>query len=111
MYPSVVDPLKITGVILFFLIFGALFSDLVNASTLNATDGAGGTEFKPLFDFLSGAATGYLGRSIAIIGGLIGLGLGAIMGKGIPALVGVILAIFGVLGPSLINTIFTAALI
>lgn len=70
-----------------------------------------GTEFQGVYDFVYGAATGYLGRSIAIIGGLIGMGFGAASGKVLPAVVGVMLAIFGALGPTIINSIFSSALI
>ncbi len=70
-----------------------------------------GLEFKAVYDFVNQAATGYLGRSISIVGGLIGLGVGAAMGKALPAITGVILAIFGSLGPKIIDTIFSTALI
>lgn len=68
-----------------------------------------GTEFSTLYTFVSEAATGYLGRSIAIVGGLIGLGMGAATGKALPAAIGVILAIFGAMGPTIIDGIFHTA--
>lgn len=67
-----------------------------------------GTEFQAVYDFVYDAATGYLGRAIAIVGGLIGLGAGAASGKALPAIVGVVLAMFGALGPAIINSIFGA---
>lgn len=67
-----------------------------------------GTEFEAVYKFVFEAATGYLGRAIAITGGLIGLGVGAATGKALPAIVGVVLAMFGALGPSIINSIFGA---
>jgi len=70
-----------------------------------------GVEFQGVYDFVYNAATGYLGRAIAIIGGLIGMGYGAASGKVLPAVVGVMLAIFGALGPTIINSIFSGALI
>lgn len=70
-----------------------------------------GAAFKAVYDFIYGAATGYLGRSIAIVGGLIGLGIGAGTGKALPAAIGIILAIFGSLGPSIVNTLFATATI
>ena len=70
-----------------------------------------GTDFKELYDFFYEAATGYLGRAIAIIGGLMGLGVGAATGKPIPALMGIVLAIFGTVGPTLINNLFNTATI
>ena len=38
-----------------------------------------------------------------------GLGVGAATGKPIPALMGVVLAVFGTLGPTLINNLFSSA--
>jgi len=70
-----------------------------------------GTDFQALYDFIYNAATGYLGRAIALVGGLIGLAFGAINGKIILALSGILLAVFGVLGPTIINTIFASAVI
>lgn len=70
-----------------------------------------GTDFKVLYDFFYEAATGYLGRAIAIVGGLMGLGVGAATGKPVPALMGIVLAIFGTVGPALINNLFNTATI
>lgn len=81
------------------------------ASTVGAGGGNGGAEFKAFYEFIYDAATGYLGRSIAIVGGLIGLGIGAGSGKALPAIIGVFLALFGVLGPTIINSLFTSAVI
>jgi len=98
-----------------FIKLGALvlifFAPTVFASTIGNSGGTGGTEFQAFYDFVFAAATGYLGRSIAIVGGLIGLGIGAATGKGIPALIGIFLAIFGVLGPTIVNALFTSATI
>ncbi len=88
----------------------AVFPTLAMASTLGV-GGTGGTEFEAFYNFIYGAATGYLGRSIAIVGGLIGLGMGAGMGKALPAIMGVFLAIFGVLGPTIVNALFTSTII
>jgi conjugal transfer pilus assembly protein TraA len=70
-----------------------------------------GDKFKDVYNFVYEAATGYLGRAIAITGGLIGLGAGASMGKALPAISGVVLAVFGALGPSIINSVFSSAII
>ncbi len=70
-----------------------------------------GTQFKAFYDFIYGAATGYLGRGIAIAGGLIMLGVAAGTGKATIAILGVVLAIFGALGPTIINSIFASAII
>lgn len=81
---------------------------VIPATAVAATTG---TDFQDLYDFFYEAATGYLGRAIAIIGGLMGLGVGAATGKPIPALMGIVLAIFGTLGPTLINNLFSSATI
>ncbi|MDD5394852.1 MAG: hypothetical protein PHE17_17680 [Thiothrix sp.] len=71
--------------------------------------GTSGTEFKAFYDFVYGAATGYLGRGLAITGGLIMLGVAAGTGKATIAILGVVLAIFGSIGPTIINAIFASA--
>lgn len=93
------------------LIVAALGAEAAMAATLSTGGGTGGTEFQAFYTFVISAATGFLGRSIAIVGGLIGLGIGAVTGKGLPALIGVFLAVFGVLGPTIINALFTSAII
>ena len=70
-----------------------------------------GVEFQSAYQFFYDAATGYLGRGIAIVGGLIGLGYGAAKGSPLPAVLGVILAVFGALGPNIIDAIFGSAVV
>ena len=70
-----------------------------------------GAEFQSAYQFFYDAATGYLGRGIAIVGGLIGLGVGAARGSALPAILGVILAVFGALGPTIIDAIFGSAVV
>ncbi|MBF0208377.1 MAG: conjugal transfer protein TraB [Oligoflexia bacterium] len=77
---------------------------IVHASTT-------GAQFKELHDFVTEAASGYLGKAIAIIGGLVGLGLGAATGKAMPAITGVVLATFGTIGPKVIDQVFAGAII
>lgn len=88
----------------------ALMPEIALAAALGS-GGTGGAEFRAFYDFIYAAATGYLGRSIAIVGGLIGLGIGAGTGKALPAVIGVFLAIFGVLGPTIVTALFTSATI
>lgn len=92
----------------FYGFFIFLFFFLIPAAAIAATTGA---DFQDLYDFFYEAATGYLGRAIAIVGGLMGLGVGAATGKPIPALMGIVLAVFGTLGPTLINNLFSSATI
>jgi hypothetical protein len=83
---------------------------LVVLPELSSASTTGG-EFQVAYDFFNNAATGYLGRGIAIVGGIIGLGLGAAKGSALPAIIGVILAIFGALGPGIVDAIFNSAII
>ncbi len=85
--------------------------ELALAAAFGTGGGTGGAEFERFYNFILGAATGYLGRSIAIVGGLIGLGIGAGSGKAMPALIGMFLAVFGVLGPTIVDAMFTSATI
>ncbi len=70
-----------------------------------------GTEFQDLYNFVNNAATGYLGRALAITGGLFGLGVGAATGRAMLAALGIVLAIFGALGPTIVDAIFGAGAI
>lgn len=63
------------------------------------------------YDFVLAAAKGKFARSICIVGGLVGLMMGAGSGKPILALTGVVLAAFGFLAPTLIDAVFGGALI
>ena len=77
----------------------------------SAMAGTTGEVFLAVYEFVNDAALGYLGRAIAIAGGLIGLGVGAATGKPIAAIMGIVLAVFGALGPVVIDTIFASAVI
>ena len=70
-----------------------------------------GTEFQAFYDFIYDAATGYLGRGLAITGGVFGLAYGIGKGSPLPAVLGIVLAIFGMLGPTIVNALFNSATI
>ena len=70
-----------------------------------------GTEFQAFYDFIYDAATGYLGRGLAITGGVFGLAYGIGKGSPLPAVLGIVLAIFGMLGPTIVNALFSSATI
>ncbi|GAB4362254.1 MAG: conjugal transfer protein TraB [Gammaproteobacteria bacterium] len=84
---------------------------LMAAVPLAALASTTGAEFSTFYQFVYDAATGYLGRGIAITGGLITLGIAAGTGKAVIAILGVVLAVFGALGPSIIDNIFGSAII
>lgn len=69
-----------------------------------------GTEFQDFYNFINNAATGFLGRAIAITGGLIALGVAAATGRYVMAIGGVVLAVFGSLGPAIVDAIFGAVI-
>lgn len=92
----------------FMVIIGVFLACFISSEVLAGTTGS---DFKEFYDWIYGAATGYLGRGIALVGGVIGLGYGAASGKALPAIVGIVLAIFGALGPKIIDTIFKSAII
>lgn len=70
-----------------------------------------GSEFQAFYDFIYDAATGYLGRGLAITGGVFGLAYGIGKGSPLPAVLGIVLAIFGMLGPTIVNALFNSATI
>lgn len=81
---------------------------LIPGIALAATTGG---EFQAFYDFIYNAATGYLGRGLAITGGVFGLAYGIGKGSPLPAVLGIVLAIFGMLGPTIVNALFSSATI
>ena len=81
---------------------------LIPGTALAATTGG---EFQAFYDFIYDAATGYLGRGLAITGGVFGLAYGIGKGSPLPAVLGIGLAIFGMLGPTIVNALFSSATI
>ena len=84
--------------------FIALSASFLSGLALAATTGG---EFQAFYDFIHGAASGYLGRGLAITGGVFGLAHGIGRGSALPAVLGIILGIFGVLGATIINALFS----
>jgi conjugal transfer pilus assembly protein TraA len=72
--------------------------------------GTTGTEFETLYDTLLSWATGFLGKSIAIAAFILGAGIGIARSSPIPALVGVVFALFMVYVPTIIDSIMTAVI-
>ncbi len=77
---------------------------------VHAAGATTGTEFQAFYNFINAAATGFLGRAIAITGGIIALGVAAASGRYVLAIGGIILAVFGSLGPQVVNAIFGAVI-
>jgi len=76
----------------------------------SALAGTSGTEFQTMYTTLLNWATGFLGKSIAIAAFILGAGIGIARSSPIPALVGVVFALFMVYVPTIIDTIMTAVI-
>lgn len=72
--------------------------------------GTTGNEFQTMYTTLLDWATGYLGKAIAIAAFILGAGVGIARSSPIPALAGVVFALFMVYVPTIIDTIMTATL-
>jgi len=82
-----------------FLIVGELFA------------GTGGTvEFGGLYAYLKGLSEGFLGRTLAIFAFIVGLGVGVARSSAVPAIAGVVFAIFVAYGPAIIDGIASATI-
>jgi conjugal transfer pilus assembly protein TraA len=84
---------------------------LTLALTLSAGSafaGTTGTEFQSMYTTLLNWATGYLGKAIAIAAFILGAGIGVARSSPIPALVGVVFALFMIYVPTIIDSIMTA---
>jgi len=73
-----------------------------------ALAGTTGTEFQTMYTTLMNWATGFLGKSIAIAAFLLGAGIGIARSSPVPALSGVVFALFMVYVPTIIGAIMTA---
>ena len=85
----------------------SLFLALATASSA-AFASQTGTEFSMLYDIVYNWSTGYLGRSIALIFLLIGLGVGVIRGSIMGAVGCIAAAICLVVAPEVVEGILTA---
>jgi len=81
---------------------------LVAASIpMQAYAGAGGTEFTPVYDQLTGWSNGTLGKVLGIAALLVGLGVGVIKQSVIAAVVGIAVALTAGFGPGVIDGVIT----
>ena len=85
----------------------ALVLTLAAGSVLAGTTG---TEFQTMYTTLLNWVTGFLGKSIAIAAFILGAGIGIARSSPIPALVGVVFALFMVYVPNIIDGIMTAVI-
>ena len=75
-----------------------------------AVAGTTGTEFQTMYTTLLNWATGFLGKSIAIAAFILGAGIGIARSSPIPALAGIVFALFMVYVPTIIDSIMTAVI-
>jgi len=76
----------------------------------SAFAGTTGAEFETMYTTLLDWATGFLGKSIAIAAFILGAGIGIARSSPIPALVGIVFALFMVYVPTIIDSIMTAVI-
>lgn len=74
----------------------------------SALAGTTGTEFQTMYTTLLNWVNGFLGKSIAIAAFILGAGIGIARSSPIPALSGVVFALFMVYVPTIIDSIMTA---
>ena len=72
--------------------------------------GTTGTKFQTMYTTLLNWATGFLGKSIAIAAFILGAGIGIARSSPIPALAGIVFALFMVYVPTIIDSIMTAVI-
>ena len=77
---------------------------------INADAGTTGTELKGIYDKLKDWTSGYLGKAIALFAFLLGLGIGVAKSSPIPAIAGIVFALFVAFGPAVLEGIATATL-
>jgi len=88
----------------------ALGVTLLALAAGSALAGTTGTEFQTMYTTLLEWVNGYLGKSIAIAAFIIGAGVGIARSSPIPALVGVVFALFMVYVPNIIDSVMTAVI-
>ena len=91
-------------------LFTTVFALVLALLAGSALAGTTGTEFQTIYSTLLNWATGYLGKSIAIAAFILGAGIGVARSSPIPALVGVVFALFMVYVPTIIDSIMTAVI-
>ncbi len=94
------------NLLLMLLVMTAFYATAAVAGT--GTSGA--SEFQGIYDQVYEWTTGYLGMTIALFAFLLGLGVGVARQSPIPAISGVVFALFVAFGPEIIEGIATAVI-
>jgi conjugal transfer pilus assembly protein TraA len=92
------------------IVAAATIGVVLTLGAATAVAGTTGTEFQTMYQTLLDWATGFLGKSIAIAAFILGAGIGIARSSPIPALVGIVFALFMVYVPSIIDSIMTAVI-
>ena len=90
------------------ILIGLSFLVLLLIAADMATAGTTATEFQSVYTKVKDWITGYLGKAIALMAFLIGLGVGVVKSSPLPAVAGVVFALFVAFGPTIIEGIATA---
>ncbi|MDD5395005.1 MAG: TraA family conjugative transfer protein [Thiothrix sp.] len=77
---------------------------------LNVDAGTTATEFQGIYNKLKDWVSGYLGKAIAMFAFVLGLGIGVAKSSPIPAISGIVFALFVAFGPAVLEGIATATL-
>jgi conjugal transfer pilus assembly protein TraA len=88
--------------------FAATAALILTFAAGSALAGTTGTEFQTMYTTLLNWVNGFLGKSIAIAAFILGAGVGIARSSPIPALVGIVFALFMVYVPTIIDSIMTA---
>ena len=75
-----------------------------------ATAGVTGTEFLPIFTLLSDWVNGYLGRTIAFTGMILGVGSAALAQRPVVGLIGLFFGVIVLVLPTVLNAMLTAVI-
>lgn len=84
---------------------------VIGVSALASTSGGGTggqTEFGTLFNQIFSWTTGFLGKALALFAFVVGAGMGIARGTLMPAIVGIVFALFLSLGPNIIVSMFSS---
>ena len=93
----------------YILMLACFIGTLVLSVDLLAGTG-GTTEFGGLYAYLKGLSEGFLGRTLAIFAFIVGLGVGVARSSAVPAIAGIVFAIFVAYGPAIIDGIASATI-
>lgn len=89
---------------------GLLLFALLLLVAMNVDAGTTATEFQGVYDKIKDWTSGYLGKAIALFAFLLGLGVGVAKSSPIPAISGIVFALFVAFGPAVLEGIATATI-